>query len=176
MSFQCYQKTCLLLIEGGSPDSIFALCFLTIQWNLILCSEATEKISFSQLKWENDHLKVYFANHKSDIIDLNKGEARHMYSNPKDPAVCPIQTLASYLLVFQETFINGNKLLTGKNQKKRFNSCLHRIFHSNKHIYQTIFVDPDDNGSHSIRKGAAIYCCAGVHLGPPIVSVCLQAG
>ena len=48
--------------------------------------------------------------------------------------------------------------------------------HSNTHIYQTLFVDPDEIGSHSIRKGAATYCCAGVHPGPPIVSVCLRAG
>ena len=33
MSFKCYQKTCLLLMEDGSPDSIFALCVLIMQWN-----------------------------------------------------------------------------------------------------------------------------------------------
>ena len=33
-----------------------------------------------------------------------------------------------------------------------------------------------DIGTHSIRKGAATYCCAGVHPGPPVISVCLRAG
>ena len=91
MIFKCYQKTFLLLIEDGSPDSIFALCFSTMQWNLKSHSEAKESISFGQLKWENDHVKVYFSKHKSDQIGLNKDEARHIYSNPKDPVVCPIQ-------------------------------------------------------------------------------------
>ena len=36
--------------------------------------------------------------------------------------------------------------------------------------------NPKETGSHSIRKGAATYCCVGVHPGPPIVYVCLQAG
>ena len=31
MSFKCYQKTCQLLIEDYSPDSVFALYFLTMQ-------------------------------------------------------------------------------------------------------------------------------------------------
>ena len=48
--------------------------------------------------------------------------------------------------------------------------------YSYTHIYQTLFVDPDENGSHSIRKGSSTYCCAGVHPGKPIVSVFLRAG
>ena len=89
-----------------------------MQWNLISCSEDTENISFSQLKWENDHLKVYFSKHKSDQIGLNKDETRHKSSNPKDPTVCPIQVFASYLLVFPEIFINRNEQFLGNDQKK----------------------------------------------------------
>ena len=31
MSFKCHQQTCKLLVEDCSPDSVFVLCFLTIQ-------------------------------------------------------------------------------------------------------------------------------------------------
>ena len=31
-------------------------------------------------------------------------------------------------------------------------------------------------GTHSVRKGAATYCCTGVHPGPPVISVCLRTG
>ena len=41
MSFKRYQQTCQLFIEDGSIDSVFALCFLTMQWSLISRSEAT---------------------------------------------------------------------------------------------------------------------------------------
>ena len=79
-------------------------------------------------------------------------------------------SISILFFVFPEISTNGNKLAPGNDQKIRFNSCLDWIFHCNKRIYQTMFVDPDDIGSHSISKGAATYCCAGVHPGPPIVS------
>ena len=91
MTFDVYKLTCQLLVEDGSPECIFCLCFLTLQWNLISRSEATESISFSQMTWESDHLKIYFARHKSDQIGLNKVEARHVYSNPCCPVVCPVR-------------------------------------------------------------------------------------
>ena len=78
MSFKCYQQTYKLLIE---PDSVFAFYFLTIQWNLISRSDAAENILFKQVKWESDHLKIYFRKHKSDQIGLKKDKARHVSSN-----------------------------------------------------------------------------------------------
>ena len=132
-------------------------------------------ISFSQMIWEIDHLNIYCPKYKSVQIGLNKEEARQIYSNPKDPTVCPLRTLASYLLVYSQIFIDTKKLFPGSDQKKRFNSCLHSIMYYNTHIHETLFVDPKEIGSHSIRKGATRYYCAGVHSGPPIVSVRLRA-
>ena len=48
--------------------------------------------------------------------------------------------------------------------------------HRNASEYHTVHADSDELGTHSIRKGAATYCCAGIHPGSPIVSVCLRAG
>ena len=47
---------------------------------------------------------------------------------------------------------------------------------TNQEYFQSIYVDINEIGSHSIWKGAATYCCAGVHPGSPIFSVCLRAG
>ena len=76
-------------------------------------------------------MKVYFPKHKSDQIGLNKDEARHIYSNPLLPEVCPIRAMASYLIAFPDVFIEGVKLFPGRYQKKRFNACLHRVLQSN---------------------------------------------
>ena len=73
-------------------------------------------------------------------------------------------------------FFYGKKLFPGKDQKKRFNTCLHRVTKSNSHLYETIDVKTEELGSHSICKGATTYCCAGVYPGLPIVSVCFRAG
>ena len=67
-------------------------------------------------------------------------------------------------------------MFPGKDQKKCFNTCLHRVTKSNTHLYETINVDTKELGSHSIRKGAATYCCTGLHPGPPIVSIFLRVG
>ena len=120
MSFKCYQQTCQLLIKDGSPDSVFVLCFLTLQWNLISRSETTELIFFEQMKWENDHLKIYIPEHKSDQIGLNKNEARHIYSNPKIPSVYPLRALASYLLVFPSIFVDGRIAKSVNTFRSRF--------------------------------------------------------
>jgi len=173
MTFEVYKLTCHLLVEDGSPESIFCICFLTLQWNLPSRSEATESISFSQMTWESDHLKVYFLMRHS----LNKDEARHAYSNPCCPGVCPIRAFAIYCLTFLLVAIDGGKLFLGADQKSRFGSkCLHKILNNNRDLYHAKHVDPEELGTHSIRKGATTYCCAGVHPGPPIVSVCLRAG
>ena len=151
MSFKRYQHTCKLLIEDGSPDSVFALYFLTMQWNLVSRSEAMENIFFKHVKWENNNLKIYSPKHKSDHIGLSKDEARDIYSNPNDPSVCPLCELASYLLVFPSIFVDGNKLFPGKDQKKRFNTCFHRVIKSNSHQHETLHVDPNELGSDLIH-------------------------
>ena len=175
MSFSTYKLTCELCMKEGTKESMFVLLWLTLQWNLISRSEATETISFNQLKWDGDHLKVYFPSHKSDKLGENKDEPRHVYSNPVIPAVCPIRALASYLLLFPDIVSENTKLFPGDRQRSRFNRLFHEILMRNESIYMQNGEDPTLIGTHSIRKGAATYCCAGVHPGPPIVSVCLRA-
>ena len=128
------------------------------------------------MRWDDDHLKIYFPKHKSDPIGLTKEEARHIYSNPLIPKVCPIRALAIYALTFPQVFLDGNKVFPGEYSHKRFEQHFKRIMELNDNDYLTINVVASDMGTHSIRKGAATYCCAGVHPGPPVISVCLRAG
>ena len=176
MSFQCYRLTCQLLVEDGSAEAVSALAFLTLQWNLIARAETVGLINFSQLSWENDHLKIFFPKHKSDQIGLTKDEARHIYSNPLMPEVCPIRAMAAYALTFPEVFRDGKKVFPGEKSHNRFDQEFKRILSLHDNDYLNINVVYSDLGTHSIRKGGATYCCAGVHPGPPVISVCLRAG
>ena len=173
-SFKCHQQTYKLLIDNGSPDSVFSLCFFNNAMESYFKIRSDRNIFFKQVKWENNHQKNYFPKHKSDQIGLIKDEAKHDYSNPNDQSICPLRALASYLLVFPSIFVDENKLFPGKDQKKHFNTCFHRVTNP-IHAYMKEHGDPKELGSHSIRKGAATYCCAGVHPTPPIVSVNLRA-
>ena len=125
--------------------------------------------------WGNDHLKIYFPKHKSDQIDLNKEKKSYINSNPRDPVVCPIKALASYLLSYSQIFLDTKKLFPGSDQKLRFHSCLYRFMHYDTHIYNTLFVDPKEIGTHSTHKDTETYCYDGIHPGPPIILVYLRA-
>ena len=177
MTFLAYHFTCHNLVQSGTPEDIFTLCFLTLQWNLISRTESTEMISINNLRWEDDHLKVFFPRHKSDQAGLTSRDPRHIYANPYDPVVCPIQALSSYLICYPGILSSqSGKLFPGKLQKKRFGKNLIANLKKHYHEYQAMGASPEDLGTHSVRKGAATYCCTGVHPGPPIVSVCLRAG
>ena len=177
MTFGAYHFTCHNLVQSGTPEDIFTLCFLTLQWNLISRTESTEMISINNLRWEDDHLKVFFPRHKLDQAGLTSRDPRHIYANPYDPVVCPIQALSSYLMCYPGVLSSrSGKLFPGTLQKKRFGKNLMANLKRYYHEYQAMGSSPEDLGTHSVRKGAATYCCTGVHPGPPIVSVCLRAG
>ena len=176
MSFETYRLTCDLCMKEGTKESMFLLCWLTLQWNLISRSEATEQIAFDQLKWCGDHMKIFFAKHKSDQKGENNDEPRHVYTNPLDPVICPMRALASYLFLFPQIITESQKLFPGVKQRGRFNRLFHDLLARHKDTYLLHGEDPSLLGTHSIRKGAATYCCTAVTPGPPIVSVCLRAG
>ena len=176
MTFEAYKLTCQLLLKESKQEHLFALAWLTIQWNLISRSEATETISFKQIFWDADHVKIYFAKHKGDQAGTNKDEPRHMYSNPIIPEICPIRALSAYLLCCPDVVTEGGRIFPGSDQRSRFNRIFHATVNRNSELYLAAGIDPQEIGTHSIRKGAATYCCAGVHPGPPVVSVCLRAG
>ena len=68
LSFEGYKLTCELMMKESTTESIFALAWLITQWNLISRSEATETISFSQLFWSADHLKIF--SRSTNLINL----------------------------------------------------------------------------------------------------------
>ena len=67
--------------------------------------------------WDDDSLRIYIPRHKSDQIGLNKDEARHVYSNPINPNVCPIRAMAACLLAYPQVILDGNKLFPGSDKK-----------------------------------------------------------
>ena len=176
MPFEAFKLMCELMIKESTMECVFAVSWLTTQWNLISRSEATETISFSQIYWGGDHVKIFFPKHKSDQFGEQKDEPRHMYCNPVMPSVCAIRALGQYLICFPDVVSEGKRLFPGNDQRSRFNRVFHYILSKYSEVFLGIGVDPKDLGTHSIRKGAATYCCAGVHPGPPVVSVCLRAG
>ena len=139
------------MLKESTQESIFALAWLTTQWNLISRSEATETICFSQLFWSADNLKVYFAKHKSDQFGTNKDEPRHIYSNPIIPTVCPVRALATYFMLYPDIVSEGGRIFPGSEQRTRFGRIFHYFLTNYAELYFACEIDPKE------IEGAATY-------------------
>jgi hypothetical protein len=103
---------------------IFALCFVSLCWNLIQRSETVGNINLEHISWTDDHLNICTPKTKNnqtgeraEDLDVDK----HVYANPKCPFMCPILILAVY---FFSTERQGNRLFPGDNQETTFGNIL----------------------------------------------------
>lgn len=99
-------------------------------------------------------------------------DAKHVYANPAEPAICPILALGLHLLC--DTTNNSTSLFFGSSQEARFSQRLKKAL---KAIDLGQYgVASKDFGTHSFRKGAATYCLNGSTAAPSYSAVNLRAG
>ena len=79
----------------------FTHCFETLSWNLMARSKSIGVLHFSHFDWKEDCLSVKFARTKKDRTGKSCKHDRHIYANPLQPSVCPILSLAVYVLCNQ---------------------------------------------------------------------------
>jgi len=114
---------------------------------------------------------------KNDQGGDRKRDPRHVYSNPLDPVICPILSLATYFSVFNISGTKDSALFPGTNQYKRFSKYLEKLCIKHKdEIMKDFGVDIEDIGVHSTRKGAASYVSSGSTCAPPQVATNIRAG
>ena len=129
--------------------------------------------------WSEDSLRVYFANQKSDQEGSRPStkDPKHVYPNALMPAVCPVLALGIYLLCtgFEAT---PNKLFPGGKQYDRYQKKLRKLLSSPAVAAEldSRGLKASDFGTHSVRKGAATYCCSGSTAGPHMAAIQLRAG
>ena len=120
----------------------------------------------NHLEWRDDCLLYYIMRSKGDQEGVNSKEPWHIYANPEEPAVCPVLSLACYLLAYPQV-TDGNKLFMSTDPYQRFSKILRSILEDNEAVFTALGVDIDTIGSHSARKGAATYCSTGSTVSPP---------
>ena len=99
-----------------------------------------------------------------------------MYSNPENPFICPILSLARYISS-NPSILQGNcTLFESSDPYQRYIKDIRSILEKYVNIFLDLGVDIDDLGSHSVRKGSASKCSTGSTVSPPMVSICLRAG
>ena len=68
---------------------------------------------------------------------------------------------------------DGRDLFPEDKQYVYFHDILPKLLLNNERKYG---VCPQDIQTHSVRKGAATYCCAGAHVGSAVITASLRAG
>ena len=176
MSIQIYSLLCNYFLKQPDDDSILSHTFLTLEWNLMARSDSVTNCHINHIEWRNDSLIIFFAHTKGDQEGINRLEPWHIYSNPVQPDICPILSLAKYLFSNPSILSSDDRLFPGGNQYSRFMKSFRRALLRQKDEIKKLGGDIQYLGSHSARKGAATLAACGCTVSPPMASICLRAG
>ena len=175
LSFELYCEICKWMMEDTTAAGRFAHLFLVLSWNLACRSSNTVTIHFHHMKWMNDSLQIFFAHQKNDPTGTRPRDPRHIYCNPYNPAICPILTLVSYLLVTPPSA--DTQLFPGSHQYNRYNKYLKKLLESKReYVLRKYGVNVDEIGAHSARKGASTYMTSGCVNGSMQQAVNIRCG
>jgi hypothetical protein len=173
MEFSLYNKLCGWMLADKGHTSTFAHAFLTMTWNLVCRSKNTIYIHRNHITWSEDSLCVQFAHMKTDMEGFESSVKRHIYSNPHNISICAVTALAKYLLFCPK---RDDAMLFDKKSYQRFRKYLMDLVKKHEEELRKMGIDPKYIGVHSIRKGAATYCCSGTTAAPHIAAICNRAG
>jgi hypothetical protein len=130
-------------------------------WNLGCRVNNTVGIKFKDMSWSHcfDCFSILFAHTKTDPTGDESTYPRHIFSNPKEPVVCPVLSLGMY---FSSCFSGVNVtredyLFPGPKQENRFAKILHRVLQENEEEVKALGYEIHQIGTHSIRKGSASF-------------------
>lgn len=179
MGVELYQKVAEWFLAYGTMDGIFAHTFLLFTWNLACRSHNTAQIKVTDITWNCsfDSFHIYFSHTKIDQTGENSRYPRHIFSNPHDPNICPIFSLAMYA----QSCFNSDQLAAtgmlfpGEQQQQRFGKMLAKILREHRDEVTAMGYDVENLGTHSIRKGASTYLTS-LPGGPSVAATCIRGG
>jgi len=176
ISYEVYKHLCESLSKSDAVEDIFCHLFLVIEWNLMARSENCIQMSLTHIQWRNDSLVFFFGKTKSNQEGDGNHHPWHVYSNPFEPALCPVLTLGKYFLTYPHIVLDERApVFPGTSQYQRFSDRLVKLLRRERSSLSSLGVDPNSFGSHSIRKGAILLVSAGCTVSPPMAAICLRA-
>ncbi len=176
LEFSFYQVICKELLSTKKKEDIFSHFFIILSWNLLSRSSNIVNLHWNHFQWVEDSMAIIFSHAKNDQCGNNSKVPRHVYANPKCPAICPVLSLGLYLLTFPLDSLDL-RVFPGSNQYERFTKRFEFLLKNNLESElarrgKTV----EDYGSHSMRKGATSYCSNGSIQCPPIVAINIRGG
>ena len=176
MSFEVYKRLCETLFFSEETEDVFCHLFLVLEWNLMARSENCLQMSLTHIQWKNDSLIFFFGKTKRNQEGDGNHHPWHVYSNPFEPAICPVLALGRYILTYPNILLDEKaSIFPGTSQYSRFRDRLNKALVWEGRSLQALGVDPNSFGTHSIRKGAISLVSAGCTVSPPMAAICLRA-
>lgn len=181
MSYEIYRHLCQALSKSGDAEDVFCHLFLVLEWNLMARSENCLQMSLTHIQWRNDSLIFFWGKSKRNQEGDANHHPWHVYSNPFEPALCPVLALGKYLLTFTNVIL-GEKcpVFPSTNQYKRFNELLSKLLIREGENLRSLGADLRSIGTYSIRKGAISLVSAGCTVSPPngsnLFESCMEYG
>lgn len=175
--FSQMQSIALTLLKENNNENTFLHLYMLLTWNLMCRANNTGSIRYHHIDKKEDSVVIVFSHQKTDQLGKYRGLGKHLYANPFNPEICVFLSFGIFFLSYPPCN-DGGLLFDGDKQMERFSKGLNRVLRS-KDVEQELTSkghERSDYGTHSFRKGAASYCCAGCTAGPPISSVHLRAG
>jgi len=176
MKKECYSKLAELFFKSDDRECIFAHLFLILDWNLMKRAENCVDAKVNHITFENDCLIFEFAKSKSHQSGEDHVGPWHVYSNPLEPHICPVLSLARYLFTYPDVMKTNSPLFDGDFQYNRYSKIFNRTLDENWDIFKGLGLEKGDLGTHSSRKGVASMVSGGCTVCPPIVSLCIRVG
>ena len=101
LDIETYRLLSLEMYKLGDQDAIFTHCVATSSWNLGCRVGNAVGLCWSHAEWKGDALTWMFAHTKTDQQGDTPRLARHVYANSTMPEICPILSLAVFLMCFE---------------------------------------------------------------------------
>lgn len=176
MKKSVYSKLAKILFESDEKKHIFAHLFLILDWNLMKRAENCVDCKINHIYFEEDCLVFEYAKSKGHQDGEDHVGPWHVYSNPLEPHICPVLSLARYIFTYPEVLSSGSPLFEGRRQYDRYSKIFHEVLTEHWDELHALGVREGDLGTHSCRKGVATMVAAGCTVSPPIVSICIRCG
>ncbi|GMF23190.1 unnamed protein product [Phytophthora lilii] len=94
MPLDLYKLISMTMLTSTSSELAFARAFMILLWNLESRPAQIASMSYRQLEWRENVLYVKFPNTGNG---LSSRDPRRVYSNPADPAICPMLALGAFV-------------------------------------------------------------------------------
>ena len=109
-----------------------------------------ENVYIKHIQWRSDCLLFYFGKSKVNQTGERSSDPWHVYSNPKNPIICPVLALVKYIFYNLVILTTNFVLFPGNCQYDRFLKIFHKVIKENFDRFQGLEVLKVILGDHYI--------------------------